>query len=1649
MNGRRLALAKVNDVPRQHSGRGTALLLALLLLSSMAIPLAHEADAAPVVVHPVFGYVESEGGSLIAGAQVVVTDVDSGFSQSVTSANDGYYQVDITDYDVGDNVSVEAEYDGITSVNHTEIPASTGASRVDVRLSVTVHPVFGTVYFPWGDPFPNVLVTVNHDGNSHQTTTDALGNYWVDLGPGWAPLEEVSVTAEDEGYYGRYTENPVEMPFRMDISLDDTIPPVVEASGPSHIGLGENLTVEVNITDNGMVEGGFLCYRHESAGEFDSQELVEEDGLWTATVGPFSDVGDIYWYAEGSDGFNTTRDPATGVYTTAVLDQTPPVIEHVPPSSIPSHLSHELTCSVTDEKSVEEVSITLKDLSGQWEEFTMTEMGADHSYTLPPQNDIGTVEYYITATDGSNLARSPENGTHAVAIVDEVPPNGTIEHEDEYHSHEPFFITLSGSDNIELSNATIYHRYLGEDVFEFQRIEANAGNFDFSFGVQNRTGILQFHCILNDTSGNQARIPFEGEVQANVTDVLPPSLHHEVPTEVEPFTEASFNATVRDDVNVTRVEFMHRTEADGSFSMKDCQHDPASGTWGATLVLGGSGTVEYFFRAYDGSNVGVLPLDAPSSYFILEVQDTSPPVMTASVPATVEIGEEPLIFINATDPSGIKSVKLTWNGIYTGTGFASWNGGSNYSFIFRTIEESGTVNFWIAVEDAEGNTVQEGAFTMECRDTVPPEIYHDGIDLHYVNSTFNVTCISTDNYDIDAVILNVTFPNGTTSSFAMVQDDGTAGSDWDGDGFSDAELYGHSLFTGNVSGQANYSIQATDVTGNQVRDPLAGNHSFLVVERDIPIITDLTEREVPRGQNMSFSALVEENGSYLSVVVEVLDGSLQGNYSMYLSSGNASKGIWVYDLGEPTHPFSLDYRIKVSDGTNNVSAPFDGSFNTLTVIDSSPPVVEYMQVSGNSAGEEVTLSARISDDWNVTAVQFQTFFDGEEGVTYQAELTDGGPPSNGTWTATVPPVMAVGWFHYKVSATDMSGKTVRFPEDFRRVYLRDASPPQVFLSLADEYSASKKTDVVCHVSDDIGVLSVRLHVGNQSYMMSRYSENEYRCTLDPFFEVVEKEIFAQVRDANNSNVSSIQKVAFADLEGPEVGSMSVKAFPAERSSAFYVKAWDDLNVSYLQVRLFVDGNWTLLNRTDEIAVPEDAYAFEVPATFFVGDTVVNVTANDGYNDVTKQFTIQFFDDEPPVIITHHPNPTEAGNAFSISISVDDKIAVEGVDLFFKIPGSTGFAIRHLLPTEDQNVTIPAIYGTGDFIYYVKATDGHHESRSPSTGYALIDIVDTTPPDVHEEVTENGWGKMASVKLSAEDALPVELSVCTLEYPDEGEIVVQPLRRTDGQGWVFEFDSPDQPGEVTYRYEVSDGTNVVEMNGTVVFADLVEPKAYILAPSLNTPHSASDPLQFKVRVIENYNVESALFFYRLSKEMTFSEMAFDEVINGTYVVEIPPQNVTGNLLFFVRISDGTTTVDNPENGTHVVTLKDMKDPEVSIISAPSDVHLNSEAIFKIRALDDIAVEEVKMVYFTADSNERREVSSVEGNDGVYTLKVPAGEETGSIDYWFEVTDGENTVVLMDGHEPFELTVDYNPYLQLVMALVIFALVTALFIREMVK
>ncbi|MCX8173122.1 MAG: S8 family serine peptidase [Thermoplasmata archaeon] len=341
--------------------------------------------------------------------------------------------------------------------------------------------------------------------------------------------------------------------------------------------------------------------------------------------------------------------------------------------------------------------------------------------------------------------------------------------------------------------------------------------------------------------------------------------------------------------------------------------DSFNGTWNATIPSQTvSGDVRYYFVAYDNGGHSIsLPIGAPGTYYTIVI-DATPPVITHTPPASIEVGTGCGITATVTDNGELKSAYLNYTDVNGNNYNVSmyWMGGNTYTYFLPLQNKTGTVWYKIAAVDKIGNWNFTPMYSVPVVDSQEPVIQHLPVQRADAMVPFDIICKVTDNYGVQTVKLRYTTPTGQTANVTMSM-------------FS-SNYYKYTV-PGQPLGDFKYYIYAVDKAGN---DAITPEYTVPVVDIVPPVIRLLYPTPVVNTSHLTIFAYCDDSMGYSGLLTAFV-------HLDYIDFTNLI--VYDGDYINCTIPFSLN------DGTHILQIQmFDKFYNyailtTTFEVDSTAP----------------------------------------------------------------------------------------------------------------------------------------------------------------------------------------------------------------------------------------------------------------------------------------------------------------------------------------------------------------------------------------------------------------------------------------------------------------------------------------------------------------------------------------------------------------------------------------------------------------------------------------------------------------------------------------------------------------------------------------
>jgi hypothetical protein len=323
-----------------------------------------------------------------------------------------------------------------------------------------------------------------------------------------------------------------------------------------------------------------------------------------------------------------------------------------------------------------------------------------------------------------------------------------------------------------------------------------------------------------------------------VVDTTPPTIDHTQEwTQLPVLAEVVFNVTVADAGGIDEVRLLYNEPATG-FHNVTCGRD--GDRWFYPVILGPvGGTLVYSWYAADSWGNTVT-----THSYNITIMDDEAPVITATTPNPIELGEDLVLEARVTDASAIGGVWV----LYTAPGDdTETNGtpvavGGQYRLTITNLTEPGNLTYSWWARDVNGHTTTTGDLTVEVSDTVPPEI----TDIQTGDATVGampwVQATVTDVAGLTSVVLEYTDVEGVHGILSMEE--------------VLPDIYEARIPIQSRGGGMTYNIMADDPSGNLEQ---TGPRTMVIRDLAPPSIVHSPPQSLVEGQEVTFSADVTDN----------------------------------------------------------------------------------------------------------------------------------------------------------------------------------------------------------------------------------------------------------------------------------------------------------------------------------------------------------------------------------------------------------------------------------------------------------------------------------------------------------------------------------------------------------------------------------------------------------------------------------------------------------------------------------------------------------------------------------------------------------------------------------------------------------------------
>ncbi|HEC76233.1 MAG TPA: hypothetical protein ENI33_03095, partial [Thermoplasmatales archaeon] len=601
-------------------------------------------------------------------------------------------------------------------------------------------------------------------------------------------------------------------------------------------------------------------------------------------------------------------------YSFNIVDNSPPVITNVnvnPAQQIENGYVN-ITCDITDD-----FGISLAKAIMQYPDASIHEFNLHHSsyYLNQTYSMVGIYYFYIYAMDvnGNDASSStyqfeiiPPDTTPPVITLEDYPPS-VINYRDVH------FEWNATDDTTEYQNILFSYKLDGYDagwsswgyVKQKDYYNLDAGSYTFRIRAKDEAGNIGYLNYSFNIVDNTP--PVITDVNANPSENL-----------IDGYINITCNITDDFGISLAKAIIQYPDSKIHEFNMHHSSY-----YLNQTYSMAGI----YYFYIYAKD---IYNNEASSSTFQFEIIDEIPPVITdvAVNPSTQDVGRNVTFSCVVTDNVEVEDVFLNISypdGSYSNFSIKQNHTGDTY-YCSKSYNIMGTYEFFIYAVDTSGNSNVSDVYQFEITDLSPPEI--NNIDsnplIQDIGKYVNISCIVTDNVEVEDVFLNISYPDGSYSNFSIKQNH-------TGDTYYCSKSY-------NIMGTYEFFIYAVDTSGNS---NVSDVYQFEITDLsppDVDVIYPTGNESLRNGVLIQWNATDNSNTILITIKYSPNNGATW--HKIVENTENDGEYMWNTSGLEDGKNYLIE--ISAIDTAGNIGKGYSNKFtvdNTKPSIEITKPVI--------------------------------------------------------------------------------------------------------------------------------------------------------------------------------------------------------------------------------------------------------------------------------------------------------------------------------------------------------------------------------------------------------------------------------------------------------------------------------------------------------------------------------------------------------------------------------------------------------------------------------------------------------------------------------------------------------------------------------------
>lgn len=741
-----------------------------------------------------------------------------------------------------------------------------------------------------------------------------------------------------------------------------------------------------------------------------------------------------------------------------------------------------------------------------------------------------------------------------------------------------------------------------------------------------------------------------------------------------------------------------------------------------------------------------------------------------------------------------------------------------------------------------------------------------------------------------------------------------------------------------------YNISANDTSCNWNE---TGATTISVQDNDLPEVMDTTAGSPVTGDTFTITGVALDNVDISKVHLyywfDLYGGGTDGPYNVTMDPAYSK------NIDAPVNAVTLHYNISANDTSGNWNEIGE---IVIAILDDELPKIIDTTSGSPTTGDIFTITATLTDNVQVDSVHLYYWFETTGGPIAPLNMTmDDLGGGNYGYDVNMPSIALV--LHYKITANDTSNNWNE--TGFFSPIVVDNDLPAVIDTIAGIPKTGESISITATVTDNIGVDAVHLYYWFD--LFGGGTDGPYNISMDPGYSRVINVPFDAVvlyynisanDTSNNWNEIGEATLGVQDNDLPLITDTTFGT--PTTGESFIITAIVSDNIEIGEVHLYywfdlygggIDGPFNVTmdpDYTKGINVPMDAIGLHY-----------NISANDSSHNwnETEEVVLKVRDNAPPWITDTTTGQPTTGEAFIISATAADNIALGEIHLYYWFETMSGFstatnATMNNLSGGDYDllISIP----TNGLVLHYNLSGNDTSNNWNEIGENTLDIIDNDSPlinDISAEPSPQGVFGQINITVNITDDIGVSAVWINITHPNGNWINVSMIM-ANGNMW-YHNDIYIEPGDCEYIIWVDDTSG--NLNSSTINQFTITPPTVDYIQIRTQPNGVGEVVNTKV-----YDLGDIDYYYASGYNLSsgyLSEVEVNWVSNNEDSVTLDPPY--GSSTTFTAKDVGIGTVFAIFGAIQNQTTFEVVAPQVpEIVGDVPDIDLNED--FSLHNID---------------------------------------------------------------------------------------------------